>query len=107
MLAKFFFFRFIILYYTKIYLELFIPRIVVGVKFINHDNAIHLQIKQRQISKNGFNRAESKWKPVDVENNNKTIKINYENFFDSQKMFYLDDINIDSDYVVTGILNTN
>ncbi|KAK0173128.1 hypothetical protein PV328_006371 [Microctonus aethiopoides] len=78
-------------------------KIVVGVKFINHDNAIHLQIKQRQISKNGFNGAKSKWKPVDVENNNKTIKINYENFFDNRKIFYLDDINIDSNHVVTGV----
>ncbi|KAK0168269.1 hypothetical protein PV327_002093 [Microctonus hyperodae] len=77
--------------------------IVVGVKFINHDNVIHLQIKQRQISKNGFNRTDSKWKPVDVGNNKKTIKINNEKIFDSQKILYLDDINIDSDYVVTGV----
>lgn len=88
-------------------LKLSICRVVVGVKFILHDNAIHLQIQQAKISKDFTIVDEGSWKPVDIDENNNTINIAYETMFDRRSIFYLDDVLVDPDYVVTGnsILN--
>ncbi|KAK0072100.1 hypothetical protein PV326_000454, partial [Microctonus aethiopoides] len=77
--------------------------VVVGVQFILHDNAIHLQIQQSKILKYGAIVDKSSWKPIDVDENNKTINISYEIMFDRRSIFYLDDVMADPDHVVTGV----
>ncbi|KAK0175235.1 hypothetical protein PV327_009001 [Microctonus hyperodae] len=77
--------------------------VVVGVKFILHDNVIHLQIEQGKISKHGAVVDEGSWKPVDVDNNNRKIKLAHELMFDRRSIFYLDDVLGDPDSVVTGV----
>ncbi|KAK0080391.1 hypothetical protein PV326_008192, partial [Microctonus aethiopoides] len=77
--------------------------VVVGVKFILHDNAIHLQIQQAKISKDFTIADEGSWKPVNIDKNNNTINITYETMFDRRSIFYLDDVMVNPDYVVTGV----
>ncbi|KAK0079069.1 hypothetical protein PV326_008940 [Microctonus aethiopoides] len=77
--------------------------VVVGVKFILHDNAIHLQIQQAKISKHFIIADEGSWKPVNIDKNNNTINITYETMFDRRSIFYLDDVMVNPDYVVTGV----
>ncbi|KAK0072020.1 hypothetical protein PV326_000541, partial [Microctonus aethiopoides] len=78
-------------------------RIVVGVKFILHDDAIHLQIQQSEISKGGSVDSNPVWKSVNVDNHNETININYGVLFDKRSILYLDDVMAHPDYVVTGV----
>ncbi|KAK0175259.1 hypothetical protein PV327_009022 [Microctonus hyperodae] len=77
--------------------------IVVGVKFILHDDAIHLQIQQSEISKGGSVNLKAPWKSVNVDNNNETINITYGVLFDERNILYLDDVMAHPDYVVTGV----
>lgn len=73
-----------------------------GVKFILHDDAIHLQIQQSEISKGGSVNSNPVWKSVNVDNYNETININYGVLFDKRSILYLDDVMAHPDYVVTG-----
>ncbi|KAK0175166.1 hypothetical protein PV327_008940 [Microctonus hyperodae] len=76
---------------------------VSGVKFILHNNAIHLQIQQNKISRERTVVEKPVWKPVDIDNNNKKININYTNVFYKRHSFYLDDVMVHPGFIITGV----
>lgn len=90
----------------KIKFNLSTCRIVVGVRFILHDNGIHLQIQQNKLNENGTIIQKAVWKPVDIdsENENMHINIRYENVNMFRNIFHLDDVMIHPRLFVTGIL---
>ncbi|KAK0161272.1 hypothetical protein PV327_009759 [Microctonus hyperodae] len=77
--------------------------VVVGVQFIIYDDTIHLQIKQSKIGKGGTIMGESKWKPVNKDNDDKKIQIETRNLYDKRSIFHLDDVMAHPNYVVTGV----
>ncbi|KAK0175233.1 hypothetical protein PV327_008999 [Microctonus hyperodae] len=77
--------------------------VVVGVKFTLRDNAIHLQILQSKITKKRAVHEEAVWKPVHLDNKNKTINITHDNVYYERNSFHLDDVMVHPDFIVTGV----
>ncbi|KAK0159769.1 hypothetical protein PV327_010846 [Microctonus hyperodae] len=79
--------------------------VVVGVRFVIYDRAIHLQIKQAKASKDGFIKTPGEWKPLDKNYDNKTTVFQY--FVLTPKLQHnylnLDDVGVHSEQVVTGV----
>ncbi|KAK0083842.1 hypothetical protein PV325_008124 [Microctonus aethiopoides] len=81
--------------------------VVVGVRFVIYDKAIHLQIKQAKVSKDGFTKTPGEWKPLDIDYNNEFPVFEYTVLDPKLKDSYLnlDDVGVQPEHVVTGKLS--
>ncbi|KAK0078655.1 hypothetical protein PV325_002225 [Microctonus aethiopoides] len=78
--------------------------IVVGVKFVIHENVLHLQIQQSKFVLNEINDNSSAWKSLDDHRSSPGVaKIISESLVTFSGQLYLDDIMLPAKYAVTGL----
>lgn len=81
-----------------------ICRIVIGVKFVIHDRAVHLQILQSKYVPGKIIDNSATWKKLDDFTSTSDTKFRYTALGEVSGQLYIDDVMLPPKYAVTGKL---